>query len=196
MSTALKKRYTPEEYLALERAAEFKSEYFNGQIFARAGATRQHCRISANVVIEVGRQLRDTPCEVFGSDLRVKVAPTGLYTYPDATIAYGEQRFEDQELDILLNPKVIFEVLSKSTEAYERGKKFDHYRQIATLTESVLISQSEPLVERYVRQPDGSWRLTVLKGLDAMLELETVPCRLRLADMYFKVSFESEIKES
>ena len=196
MSTVPQKRYTPAEYLALERAAEFKSEYFKGEIFAMAGATRQHCRISANVVIETGDQLRETPCEAFGSDMRVMVSATGLYTYPDVTIACGELRFEDEQVDTLLNPKVIFEVLSESTEAYDRGKKFDHYRQIATLTEYVLISQSEPLVERYVRQPDGSWRLTVLKGLDAMLELETVPCRLRLADMYFKVSFESEEKES
>ena len=192
MSTAFKKRYTPDEYLVLERAAEFKSEYFKGEIFAMAGTSRQHCRIATNVVIHAGGQLRDTPCEVFGSDMRVKVDPTGLYTYPDVTIACGELEFEDQELDVLLNPKVIFEVLSKSTEAYDRGKKFDHYRQIKTLTKYVLVSQSEPLVERYVRQPDGSWRLTVLKDLDAVLELETVPCRLKLADVYFKVSFESE----
>lgn len=190
MSTVQKKHYTPQEYLALERVAEFKSEYLRGEIFAMSGATRQHSLTASNLIREAGGQLRDKPCEVHGSDLRVKVSPTGLYTYPDVTIACGELQFDDQFRDTLLNPKVIFEVLSDSTEAYDRGKKFDHYRQIPSLTEYVLVSQTEPLIERYVRQSDGSWRLTVLRGLEAVLELETVPCRLKLADVYFKVSFE------
>ena len=190
MSTVQKKRYTPQEYLALERAAEFKSEYLRGEIFAMAGASRELSLIASNLIGEVGSQLRETPCEVHGSDLRVRVSLTGLYTYPDVTIACGELQFDDQFRDTLLNPKVIFEVLSDSTEAYDRGKKFDHYRQIPSLTEYILVSQTEPLIERYVRQSDGSWRLTVCKGLEAVLELETVPCRLKLADVYFKVSFE------
>src|SRR3990172_3254645 len=189
MSPPKKNRYTPQEYLAWERAAEVKSEYLRGELFAMSGASREHSLISSNLIGEVRGQLRETPCEVHGSDLRVKVSPTGLYTYPDVTIACGELQFEDQVLDTLLNPKVIFEVLSDSTEAYDRGKKFDHYRQIPSLSEYVLVSQAEPLIERYVRQPDGSWRFTVLKGLEAVLELETVPCRLKLADVYFKVSF-------
>ncbi len=191
MSSAPQKRYTPAEYLVLERAAEYRSQYFNGEIFAMAGASREHCRVSSNLIIESGRQLRDTPCEVFGSDLRVKVSPTGLYTYPDVIIACGELQFDDQVADTLLNPRVIFEVLSEATEAYDRGKKFDHYRQVPSLSEYLLVSQAEPLVERFVRQPDDSWRLTVFKGLESVLELETVPCRLRLTDIYFKVSWES-----
>lgn len=192
MSAAPQKRYTPQEYLALERAAPFKSEYYRGEILARAGANRQHCRIGVNLVARLGQQLRPTPCEAFGSDMRVRVLPTGLYTYPDVSVACGELEFEDRAADTLLNPKAIFEVLSKSTEAYDRGKKFDHYRHIPSLTEYVLVSQTEPLVERFVRQPDDSWRLTVFRGLEAVLELEAVPCRLRLADIYFKVSFEPE----
>src|SRR5258707_11211141 len=139
MSAAPQKRYTPQEYLALERAAPFKSEYYRGEIFAMAGATRQHCRIGANLVARVDEQLRSTPCEAFGSDLRVRVLPTGLYTYPDVTVACGELEFEDRAGDTLLNPKAIFEVLSESTEAYDRGKKFDHYRHIPSLTEYVLV---------------------------------------------------------
>ena len=192
MSTVPKKRYTPAEYLARERAAEFRSEFFNGEMFAMAGASRQHCRIGVNLLTRIDEQLRDTPCEVFGSDMRVKVSPTGLHTYPDATIAYGELKFEDQVVDTLLNPQVIFEVLSESTEAYDRGKKFDHYRQVDSLREYVLVSQTEPLIERYVRQSDGSWRLSVFKGLEAVLELEGVACRLRLADVYDRVTFEPE----
>ena len=192
VSTVQKKRYTPQEYLALERAAEFKSEYLRGEIFAMAGASRAHSLIASNLIGEVRDQLRQTNCEVHGSDLRVKVSPTGLYTYPDVTIACGELQFDDQLRDTLLNPKVIFEVLSDSTEAYDRGKKFDHYRQIPSLAEYVLVSQIEPLIERYVRQADGSWRLTVFKGLEAMLELETVRCRIRLSDVYLKVSFDAD----
>jgi len=189
MSTAPKQRFTPQEYLALERAAASKSEYFGGEIFAMAGASREHSLIASNLVRELGDQLRETPCEVHGSDLRVKVAATGLYTYPDVTIACGELHFDDESNDTLLNPRVIFEVLSPSSEAYDRGKKFDHYRQMPALTEYVLVSQSEPLVERYVRQPDGSWRLTVFKGLAAAFDLESVPCRIALSDVYIKVAF-------
>ncbi len=192
MSTVSRKSYTAAEYLALERAAEFKSEYFGGEIFAMAGVTREHSLIVSNLLRVVGGQLLQGPCEVHGTDLRVKVSPTGLYTYPDVIIACGELQFEEMIHDTLLNPKVIFEVLSDSTEAYDRGKKFGHYRQIPSLLEFILVSQNEPTIERYVREPDGSWRLTACKGLDAVLELEAVPCRLKLADVYFKISFESK----
>jgi len=192
MSTAPKKRITPEEYLALERAAEFKSQYFDGEIFAMAGASKEHVRIARNLTARTDEQLRDTPCEVFNSDMRMKISLTGLYTYPDLTIACDDLEFEDSLVDTLLNPKVIFEVLSESTEAYDRGKKFDNYRQIPSLTEYVLVSQTEPLIERFLRQPDESWRLTVYKGLDAVMQLETVPCRLKLADVYFRVNWKSE----
>lgn len=192
MSTVRKTHFSPHEYLELERAAAFKSEYLNGEIFAMAGGSRRHCRIAANLVARSDAELRDTPCEVFGSDMRVKVAPTGLYTYPDVTIACGELEFEGISGDTLLNPKVIFEVLSDSTEAYDRGKKFDHYRQVPSLLEYVLVSQNQPLIERYARQSDGSWRLTVHKGLEAVVQLESVACRLNMTDVYFKVEFEMD----
>ena len=195
MSTASKQHLTPAEYLKRERMAEFKSEYFYGEMFAMAGGSRWHGRIATNLVSRSDHLLRDTPCEVFGSDMRVKVTASRLYTYPDASIVCGEPQFEDQVVDTLLNPKVIFEVLSESTEAYDRGKKFDHYRQIPSLREYVLVSQTEPLVERYDRQPDGTWRLTVVRGLDAELPLESVPCRLSLAEIYFKVSFTARESE-
>jgi Uma2 family endonuclease len=189
MSTLPNRRYTPDEYLARERTAQVRSEYLAGEIFAMAGGSRQHGRIARNLIARLDEQLRNTPCEVFGSDMRVKVVRTGLYTYPDVTIACAELEFEDRDVDTLLNPRVIFEVLSDSTEAYDRGIKFDHYREIPSLTEYLLVAQAEPLIERLVRQPDASWRLTVFKGPDAVLALETVPCRLKLAEVYFKVSF-------
>lgn len=196
MSTVRKKLYSREEYLALERAATTRSEYLNGEIFAMAGGTRRHCRIAANLVARTDEQLRETPCEVFGSDMRVKISTSGLYTYPDVTIACGELLFDDRAGDTLLNPRVIFEILSDTTEAYDRGKKFDHYRQIPSLMEYVLVSQDEALVERFVRQADGAWSLTVFRGCEAVLELESVGCRLSLADTYFKVSFDSDEESS
>lgn len=190
MSTAPTKRFTPREYLALERTAEYKCEYFNGEIFAMAGASPEHNGVSRNLIARIDEQLRETPCQVFGGDMRVKIPTTGLYTYPDVTIVCGEPLYEIvEDIKTLLNPKVLFEILSGSTEAYDRGKKFEHYRQIPSLTEYVLVSQTEPLVEKYVRQADGQWVFTEIKGLEAVAQLETVPCRLPLRDVYFKVSF-------
>lgn len=189
MSTVPRRRYSAAEYLTLERSASHKSEFFGGEMFAMAGGSRQHNRIAVNIVARSDEQMRESPCEVFGSDMRVKISASGLYTYPDAVIACGDIQFEDEAADTLVNPRVIFEVLSDTTEAYDRGKKFDHYRQIPFLSEYVLVSQSEPLVERFVRQLDGSWQLTVLKGLDAILQLEAITLRLQLADIYFKVAF-------
>jgi Uma2 family endonuclease len=196
MASVPTQHLTPAEYLVKERKAEFKSEFLRGEMFAMAGATRWHGRIATNLVRRYDQLLEDRPCDVYGSDMRVKVSPTGLYTYPDVSIFCDEPQFEDDVLDTLLNPRVIFEVLSKSTEAYDRGKKFDHYRQIQSLSEYVLVSQTEPLVERYVRQPDGSWRLTVHRGMDAVVELDSVPCRLSLAEIYRRVDFSQVQEES
>ena len=141
---------TPEEYLARERRAETKSEYLRGEVFAMAGASRAHNLIASNAAGELRQQLRDRPCEVYPSDMRVKVSPSGLYTYPDVTVVCGEPQFEDAEVDTLLNPKVLVEVLSPSTADYDRGGKFTHYRRLPSLQEYVLISQDRPLVEHYV----------------------------------------------
>jgi Uma2 family endonuclease len=146
---------TEDEYLAIERLAEFRSEFYNGEMFALAGASRRHNRIVTNLVIALGTQLRYRPCNVYSNDMRVRVANTGLFTYPDVVVTCGEEEFADDEQDTLLNPLVIFEVLSDSTEAYDRGKTFEHYQSIESLSTYVLVAQDAPRIERYVGQDDG-----------------------------------------
>ncbi|MHB2018389.1 MAG: Uma2 family endonuclease [Candidatus Xenobia bacterium] len=179
-------RLTPEEYLAIDRRAEQKSEYFAGRMFAMGGASRQHVDIVANVTRELGTQFKGRPCHVYPSDMRVKVSQTGLYTYPDAS-AVCEPAFEDAKGDTLLNPMVVFEVLSPSTEAYDRGDKAAHYRRCASVQEYVLISQDRVRVEHFARQRDGSWRLTEQTALTDLLELTSIACTLPLAEIYDKV---------
>ena len=181
--------YTPAEYLAMERAAETKHEYFNGRIYAMSGAQRSHVRVATNLVILLRTQLRGRSCEVFNSDMRVLVSATGLYTYPDVSALCGEPDFEDEEGDVLLNPTVLVEVLSKSTEAYDRGGKFDHYRSISTLQEYVLFEQDRAHAEHRVRTGESGdrWELTVVRGLDATLELPAIGCVLPLRDVYDRV---------
>ena len=151
MSSQAKQQYTPEEYLALERQAQYKSEYYAGEIFAMAGASRWHNLIVANVIGELSLQLKGRPCTTYPSDMRVKISPTGLYAYPDVTVVCGDAQVEDTQQDTLLNPTLIVEVLSESTEAYDRGSKFAHYRKLASLLEYVLIAQTKSHVEHYVR---------------------------------------------
>jgi Uma2 family endonuclease len=184
MSTAPTIKLTPAEYLAIERKAEFKSEYYAGEMFAMAGASRQHIRARTNLAGELYGQLKGSACESYDQDMRIKVNPTGLYTYPDIAIVRGEAEFEDKEFDILLNPRTIIEVLSDSTEKYDRGTKFEHYQRILSLQEYVLVSQDRPRVERFVRQPDGSWNVTEIAGMDATLEFTSVPAKVALADIY------------
>lgn len=140
MSLQPKPCLSPEDYLALERSAEFKSEYFDGQIFAMAGASESHNIITLNVGSEIRQQLKKCPCTVYVSDMRVKVGPTGLFTYPDVVVVCGQAQFDDSHLDTLLNPTLIVEVLSDSTEAYDRGRKFEHYCKLESLAEYVLIA--------------------------------------------------------
>src|SRR5438876_6356830 len=184
MSALPKTKLTPAEYLAIERKAEYKSEFYRGEMFAMAGATEEHCLIKDNLAGEARNQLKGGPCRVVTSDLRVKVDPTGLYTYPDVVIYCERPQFEDKVLDTLLNPRAIVEVLSESTEAYDRGDKFRHYRQISSLQEYVLAAQDRPLVERHVRQPGGSWLMTEFAGLDGVLEFASVPARVPLVEVY------------
>jgi len=184
MSVAIKPLLTEAEYLARERAAEFRSEFLRGEVFAMAGAKYHHNRVKANTEYRLANQLEGGPCFVLSSDQRVKVPRTGLYTYPDIVVVCVQPQFEDSVHDTLLNPRVIFEVLSESTEAYDRGAKFGHYRQLASLEEYVLVSQDRPLVERYLRQSDGTWVLTAVSGLEGTLSLASVEARLALADLY------------
>jgi len=183
---------TPQEYLARERQAETKSEYLRGEVFAMSGASREHNLIVGNISRELGEQLRDRQCEVYQSDMRVKVSPTGLYTYPDVTVVCGEPEFEDAEVDTLLNPKVLVEVLSPSTADYDRGGKFTHYRRLPSLHEYVLISQDRLLVEHYLRQRQDEWLLTEESSLQDTLVLPSIDCRLPLSEIYLKVRFPSE----
>lgn len=179
--------YSPTEYLALERKAERKSEYLSGEIFAMSGASERHNLIAGNVFAALHAQLRGRPCRVYVSDMRVKVSPTGLYTYPDVVALCGEPVFDDEQKDTLLNPTVIIEVLSPSTEAYDRGDKFAHYRRLGSLAEYVLISQEKFRVELYVRQPDNQWLLSEAGDLQDTVRLPSAACELVLAEVYENV---------
>jgi Uma2 family endonuclease len=192
MSSQTQQRYTPEEYLALERQASYKSEYYAGAIFAMAGASRWHNLIVANVIGELRSQLKGRPCTTYPSDMRVKISPSDLYTYPDVTVVCGEARFEDHQQDTLLNPTLIVEVLSESMEAYDRGGKFAHYRKLASLMEYVLITQTKPHIEHYVRQPDNRWPLAEADSLSDTAHLLSLDCHLALAEVYDKVEIVGE----
>lgn len=191
MQSLAQPSFTPEEYLAMERKATHKSEYLNGHIFAMAGASLEHNQITFNMAAELGAQLRGTPCTAYVSDLRVKVAATGLHAYPDVVALCGEAIFDDSVMDTLLNPEVIIEVLSESTEAYDRGEKFAHYRRLPTLTDYVLIAQDKLRVEHYVRQ-DRQWVLSEADDWNGTIHLTSIGCRLALRDIYDKVNFPQE----
>jgi Uma2 family endonuclease len=189
MSLRTKPYLSPEDYLALERSAEFKSEYFDGEIFAMAGASESHNLIVINTIRELSSQLKKRSCKVYANDMRVRVSPTGLFTYPDVMVVCGQTQFDDSHLDTLLNPTLIVEVLSDSTEAYDRGRKFEHYRKLESLAEYVLIAQHRPHVESYRRQPDQRWVFAESDGLDDSLPLDAIDCKLALAEIYDKVEF-------
>jgi len=187
MSTQAQHHYTPEEYLALERRAPCKSEYYAGEIFALEGASRWHNLIVTNVLREISLQLKGRPCTTYPGAMRLKVGPAGLYTYPDVTVVCGEPQFEDAQQDTLLNPTLIVEVLSESTEAYDRGGKFAHYRKLDSLLGYVLIAQTKPHSEHYARQSDNRWLLEEADSLTDAIHLPSIDCRLSLAEVYDKV---------
>lgn len=182
---------SPREYLEIERRSEVKSEYYLGEMFAMSGASRAHSLIAGNVTRLIGNKFEGRNCEVHGSDLRVKVAPTGLYTYPDASAFCGEGEFEDGHIDTLLNPQLIVEVLSPSTEAYDRGAKFAHYRKIPSLQEYVLISQDRTRVERFRRFEGDEWLFRIYLESDDVIELQSVDVSLRTSEVYNRVQFET-----
>jgi Uma2 family endonuclease len=177
---------TPEEYLAQERAADYRSEYFEGEVFAMAGTSRRHSRIVSNLVIGLGNQLRERGCNIYSNDLRVQVAPTGLYTYPDVVITCGKELLADKQEDTLLNPVVLIEVPSESTEAYDRGRKFAQYQQIAALREYVLVTQGPPWVEVFSRHEQDGWLYRAYHVPDDTVVLESIGCQLRLDEVYFR----------
>jgi Uma2 family endonuclease len=194
MQTAAKQRLTAQDYLDLERKAETKSEFLDGEMFAMAGGTRRHSCIKVNLIRALAQRLRRTACQVLDSDMRVKIEATGLYTYPDALVACGRLRFEDGPEDTLLNPKIIFEVLSESTTAWDRGKKFWHYRRLESLQDYVLVSQEAQLFEHYTRQPDGTWVLDTVEGARGVLHLKSIKCKVTLAEVYENTGLPSASK--
>lgn len=182
---------TPEEYLARERMAEAKSEYRDGKAYAMAGASRAHNLITGNIFAQFHATLRGRPCETYMNDMRVKVAKSRLYTYPDVVVVCGEPRFEDSKGDVLLNPTVIVEVLSPSTASYDRGDKFFHYRRLPSLQEYVLIAQESRRVEHYTRQGD-QWLLTEFSESDQIVIFPTIACQVPLTEIYARVEFPDE----
>ena len=189
MSTQPKTFLTPEQYLEIERKAEYKSEYYRGEMFAMAGASWAHNLLVSHLLRDIGQQLRGKPCEICPSDMRVRVSASGLYTYPDAVVVCGEPQLLDNQFDTLLNPHLIVEVLSPSTEAYDRGRKFEHYQSIESLGEYLMISSDRVHADLYTRQPDGRWLLTSAARLEDSLDLQSVGSSLALAGLYEKVDF-------
>ena len=192
MSALPKKKLTPQEYLVIERAADFKSEFFDGEMFAMAGTSKEHSRITVNLTTQFGNALKGRFCEPFSSDLRVKVSANGLYTYPDLTIVCGPVDVEDEQADVLLNPTLIIEVLSPGTERYDRGKKFDLYRELDSLKEYVLVSQDQYRVEQFLRGNGSEWGYRVAFKEDDIVEFPSVGCSIPLKDIYARVVFPPE----
>jgi Uma2 family endonuclease len=191
MSAVSRTLYTPEEYLGMERAASFRSEYLRGYIYTMAGTSIAHNTIVANFVRLLGNMFVGRPCRVFSSDMRVQVEAGSFYTYPDVVAVCGEPVLTDAKMDTLTNPTVLVEVLSPSTEAYDRGKKFEYYRKLQSLREYVLVAQNRPFVEHYVRR-DNKWELSDLSSLNGTLQLESIGCELALSDVYDKVEFSQD----
>ncbi len=188
MVAQLKVTLSEEEYLAQERSGEVRYEYRRGEIVATVGTSREHNLIAGDTYASLHSQLRKRPCEAYMNDMRLKIAAVGKYTYPDIVVVCGEPRFADEYVDDLLNPTAIVEVLSPSTEAYNRGEKFEHYRAIESPREYLLIAQDRYHIDHFVRQDDGQWLLTDATGLEATLVLPSVGCQLALADVYEKVA--------
>jgi Uma2 family endonuclease len=186
MSTRAERLYTADEYLVIERASDHKSELVNGRMYAMTGATFPHNRIVSNIVINVGALLQGRRCSVLSNDQRVKVSRTGMYTYPDVIALCDPPQLEDAHLDTLLNPSVIFEVLSKSTELYDRGEKFSHYRKIESLREYILVAQNEVRVEQFVRHGDH-WMLSELVDLSDVLRIQALGCEISLGSIYDQI---------
>jgi Uma2 family endonuclease len=197
-------RHTVEEYLALERESEERHEYLDGQIYAMAGESTQHGDISVNLVRDVSTQLKGTPSRVWTKDSKVLSGPAikhsrstkGLFSYPDLVVVCGEPRFLDEHQDVLLNPTVIIEVLSPTTESFDRGEKFRRYRtQIPSLTDYVLVSQAWPLIEHFHRQTNDEWILSTAIDIESSLQIASIDCTLHLSEVYDRVTFPEETSE-
>lgn len=179
--------YTALEYLVLERESEIRHEYLDGEIFQMAGANKRHNLISSNMIRVISNQILDRECSVYGSDMRIKIRATEKYTYPDVVALCGPEEFEDETEDNLLNPALIIEVLSKTTEAYDRGAKFAYYQSIESFREYVLITQEPFRVEQFVRKNTSTWTYFEFRFADDVVKLTSINCELSLRDIYHKV---------
>ena len=189
MSAAIK-GLTLSEYVAQELRTGIKHEYYRGETFAMVGGTPRHALIATNFLRESSLALKNTPCVAYNGDLRIKVDDSGLYTYPDASITCGPLQLDEDVPNTVINPTVLVEVLSDSTERYDRGRKSDHYRHILSLQELVLISQDRPLVECFTRHASGGWLLTDVRELEESLSLKSVGITIPLAELYRDVEFD------
>ena len=189
MSAVPKRKLTAAEYLAIEKKAAFKSEFFNGEMFAMAGANRLHNIANENLSGELYAKLKGTLCRTLSRDQRVRVSRTGLYCYPDLIIVCGPPEYSTEDPDTLVNPRVIIEVLSDSIERYDRTTKFQHYQQLPSVMEYVMVSQHQPMCERFSRSADGSWAFVAFVGISTKLELTSVPVQVPLEDIYAGVTF-------
>src|SRR3982751_774582 len=182
--------FTPEDYLSLERSSEIRHEYLDGFVYAMAGESPEHSTICFNLAVAVGSQIKDTPCRGFSPNMKVRAGKSGLYAYPDLMIVCGVPILHDRHGGLITNPTVIFEVLSPSTEAYDRSEKFLRYRtEIETLQDYILVAQDQPHIEHFSRQPDDTWALSEVNGLTEILSLSSIDCRIALADVYSRITF-------
>lgn len=197
----LKPRLTVDEYLAMERAAEERHVYLDGEIFAMAGESDWHGLITISIILALGPQLKKGPCQLRTKDTKVRSGPVpesgrgtkGMFSYPDVLVVCGDREFHDAHKDIILNPKVVIEVLSESTESFDRGEKFTRYQTYnPTLTDYVLVSQNKPQVEHFHKPASGPWTYQLYTGLDAAVLLDSIGCTLKLADVYDRVVFAEE----
>jgi Uma2 family endonuclease len=189
MNARPKPYVTVEQYLAIERVAIEKSEYYEGEMFLMAGAKERHNTIAFNIGFELGVCFRKRGSRVYGSDMRLYTKTTGLFSYADAVVICGKPELHDEKLDILTNPLVIVEVLSKSTEKYDRGRKFELYKGLSSFQHYLLIAQKEPLVEHFHKQESGEWRKRVFTGLDATLHIAQFELSVPLSELYLNVDF-------
>ncbi|HYV36103.1 MAG TPA: Uma2 family endonuclease [Gemmataceae bacterium] len=194
----VKNLFTVDQYLAMERASQERHIYLDGEVYLMAGESDEHGDVSVNTILSLGNQLKGKPCRLRTKDTKVRSGPVpmtgrgtrGMFSYPDIVVVCGEREFHDAYKDVILNPKCIVEVLSPSTEAFDRGEKCTRYQTWnPTLTDYLLVSQDKPQVEHYSRQQDGIWSFRRSIGLDAIVEIPSIGCTLRLADIYDGVAF-------
>jgi Uma2 family endonuclease len=196
MSTApVKRPFTAAEYIALEADSLTKHEFYRGEIFAMAGASFRHNQVSASILGILHASLRGSGCRPFGSDLRIRVHRRDLYTYADALVVCGQAELTNEKPESVTNPRVIVEVLSKSTENYDRGQKWEFYQELDSLREYLLVSQEEAKITRYYREPGGPWMYELVSGLDQTLRLSSIECELALAEIYENVELGPEAED-